>query len=182
MSGRTIPDAITHRGETGAIAGVHGTGLFGPAALGIGAAPIDGGRGHAASYLVDGDRLLLTGAVLGPTGPGGPPTLFGAGPDTSAVPPAGAAWVYTGLRVPVPFSGGLLAGADPVGHRFGDRVFHPHWTYGRLTELLFEDGRLVRADDRSGEDVRAHGAGLLADEDAPAPWIERRFALTYEPC
>jgi hypothetical protein len=136
-----------------ALAAFNGTGRFVPRVHGL--TPVSRCtalyRGFLCVYTVEQDRLFLD--TLNIYQDDIKPELFGVLPHTD---PNGIYWTsYRALGHPVSFTGGLLIGRDmdkKLSHHAGAHT--PAWLYRRVHELVFEDGRLVLAADRSREIAR----------------------------
>lgn len=113
-----------------------------------------------------------------------PPQLAGRsgrwqrkGPDFSSVR-------YSRLRIPVPFSGGVLACDGFISPLYVHMGFHPAWKFEHAEELIFERGQLVRRADVSRELARvrevltAHPLKPGTKDEVEA-WIARTFELDY---
>ncbi|MBA9002754.1 hypothetical protein [Thermomonospora cellulosilytica] len=152
MTGQ-IPDEVTYQGKSYALAGANGTGLFDPTALGLRVRPISTAcwRGYLAEYAIVDGALKLTGLRLGLDDER--PEVFGVLPDEPEDPeevhdllPDGSAGSadyvdpnpkYSGLDVPVPFTGGLLIGRDFDSGFYVHMGFQAGWKYADLHELIF---------------------------------------------
>lgn len=187
-----IPDTVELAGGRFAVAGVHGSGLFDPAEHGLQPAMISTAcwRGYVCSYAVVDDRLLLRQLQVGPGSTiGGQPVepgtqlLGGAASSVDSGPGAGC--TFPALDWPVPFTGGLLLGADFVPATYVHMGFHPAWKYARVVELLVDRGSVHARHDRSAEVAELREriqAGTADDPDrsrSGMSWIERTFTLDY---
>jgi hypothetical protein len=141
---------------------------------------------------VERDDLLLTQVHVGLRDENaerarrdeGPP-LFGVGPRYDE---QHWSFVYAPLEVPVSFTGGLLLGRDFIRDLYVHMGFHPGWKYREVHELVFEQGRLREAFDRSAA-MEAIRGSLKPTDLRPArdasraevqAWIEQTFSLRYE--
>ncbi|GAA2438162.1 hypothetical protein GCM10010191_61650 [Actinomadura vinacea] len=195
MTGQ-ISDEVTYRGKPYALTGANGTGLFDPASLGLRVRMISTAcwRGYVAGYAVLDDALKLTRLELGLDDR---PEVFGVRPDEPHDPeeaedsenflPPPRHPAYSGLDVPVPFTGGLLIGRDFDSSYYVHMGYQAGWKYEDLQELIFEDGRLVEAHDRSRTAARMREAAEgpespdRNDREAVRAWIRRSFSLDYDP-
>jgi hypothetical protein len=90
-----------------------------------------------------------------------------------------------GLWEMVPFTGGLLLGADFIGELYVHMGFHPAWNFRTVHELVLETGQVVEQHNRSErmEELRSHlaiaGDGLQS-EATLAEWIKQCFSLKYD--
>jgi hypothetical protein len=144
-----IEDVVVFGGRMYALVGVNGPGLFEPGEHGLQVHMTTPAcrRGYVCEYATQDERLVLTGLRLGLAEP--PARLFGA-----EVRMIGSAATYSPIRVPLPFSGGLLLGAAPRHDLDVLMRRHPVWKYTEILELLVDNGRLVDVFDRS--DLLAH--------------------------
>ena len=188
MTGQ-IPDEVRYEGCRYALTAVDGGDLFDPAAHGVQAGPLSTAcwRGFICTYSVEDGRLILERVEIGQSPEQREvPTLFGIQARTAT---AGAfhpgALVYRQLAAPVDFPGRLLIAAGPAEVGYLNMGFRPAWLYHRVYELVFHQGRLTSAHDRSAElaEVRrllgSDGVKPRSDEPTGA-WIERAFSLTFD--
>jgi hypothetical protein len=206
-----ISDSVVYRGKPHGIAGINGSGLFDPSGHGVRPVMISTAcwRGYYCTYEVADGTLLLTkvniglgeeDAALAERGEG--PKLFGVVPRRYTVHghstnvrtgEVRTSWessdfVIDSLRQPIPFSGGLLLGADFILELYVHMGFHPAWKFREVHEVLFEGGRVVKEADRSAEmaEFREMVAGRplepsdAEDREAMERWIERCFSLEYK--
>lgn len=147
-------------------------------------------RGWLVHYRVDArlwlDELMLDHAVSAPSAK--KPRL-GAGPAINGVAPRcdrerGFSSCYSGLGLLLDFGGGLLIGDGDACERPG-RGSPPAWNYMRLRELVFIDGHLIEAVDRSDiaaalrERERRFGDARRIMADPAADAWRRAFAYDY---
>ncbi|WP_147341223.1 hypothetical protein [Actinomadura logoneensis] len=138
-----------------ALAGQDGEGLFSPSALGLRPVPMSTAcwRGHVCEYTVLGGELVLTGLEMRVEGE--PPTVFGLAP----VHREGARGPrYQGLREPMRFTGRLVLGRELLSEWYVHMGFQSAWKYEEVRELVFDDGRLTEAHDRSEDAARRRRA------------------------
>ena len=185
-----VSDRVELAGETFAVAGVSGHGLFDPAAHGIEPRMISTGcwRGFHCVYRVTGDELHLgelrlgRGSQLGgvPVEPGG--VVLG-------VPAVleGGELVLRFATHPVAYDGTLLLGADVVDWTYVHMGYAPAWRFARVVELVVVAGRVTEVRDRSAEMAAIREgvkAGARPDPDGDRSdvrgWIARTFRLGYE--
>ena len=131
-----------------------GAGLFDPHALGVHPRSLSTAcwRGFHCLYEVTdaaiGLRELAIGLDAGDAAKaerGELPGLAGAVPEKDQR----SGHVYKSLAVKVPFTGGILLADGFIQNLYVHMGFHPAWKYREVHELLFEDGRLLHAQDRS---------------------------------
>jgi len=92
---------------------------------------------------------------------------------------------YERLAMPLDYTGGLLLGSGLM--RFVYMGHQPAWQYQQVYELVFEGGRLIAADDRSGAMSVVRARLQQADgppaadpsKDPISAWIERCFDRSY---
>jgi hypothetical protein len=200
-------DSVFYQGTHFSLAGINGSGLFDPADHGIKA---ESGctacyRGYICGYEVAEGMLFLSNLSIGleqKEGEGLPKILgktphqptYSAkkwNPETRTLEEVTEpTWFVevTDLHHPVPFNGGLLIGNDFVRSLYVHMGFHPAYTYRKVHELLFEDGRLVKEADRSLEmaeyraaiESTAQEPADLEDQERLRQWIEQRFSRHYK--
>lgn len=169
-----ISDTVIYHECAFALVGFSDDGLFDPEDIGLNVASRSTAcwRGYYCTYTIDDDLLLLTRLTPGldevawrfaEEGLG--PIVFGRLPrrdtlecfsidlETGAVQPADTwtEWYYADLEQPIPYSGGLLIGAEFIAEMFIHMGHHPAYNYRVVHELLFEQGRLAGATDRSAQ-------------------------------
>jgi hypothetical protein len=188
-----VPESIQYHGQAYSIAGKNGTGLFDPTQHGV--QPVGRctacWRGYYCSYSVDEQRLLLVALRLNADQPA--PTLFGVHPKPQMRSFRGhefRVWdaVYEPLRHAVPYTGGLLLARDFIQESYVHMGFHPAWKYREVHELVFRDGELEHAMDRSGQiaELRRERSnrplepGSLAAAAEMERWVEMCFNQEYE--
>jgi len=121
-----------------------------------------------------------------------PPAVMGVLPQLWSDSPIRA--FYEGIPHKIRFSGGLLGGegrhtAPGHGDAWAAIGRHPAWRYYFLVEFAFEEGRLIRSDDRSSEIDRVRqcvlGGTPTEVQDLIAPhleidtWIQQRLRPDY---
>ncbi len=185
-------DTVTYGGEDFSLAGISGEGLFNPwqhELRPVGACSACW-NGYLCFYSVDGGVLSLRKLLIWLADADGKmlvsvdecPSLFGVLPkklkkeDTFD-------WCYEPKEALVPFSGGLLLARGFISELYVHMGFHPAWKYREVHELIFEQGRLVSAADKSEEMARIReGArdplGPGRNED-PVGWIRKCFSREY---
>ncbi len=180
-------DSVRYRRKDFAIAGKNGKGLFDPSEHGMN--PVGKcsacWRGFLCSYRVDGKRLILEKLALHLDEPA--PMLFGVRPTPDQDEPALFDVRYEGLAYQVPYTGGLLLARGFIDGLYVHMGFHPAWKYREVHELIFADGELKTAADRSEEigdfraaiTTRALEPGPEANRSEIKRWIERCFSQEY---
>lgn len=185
-----ISDFARYQDREFAIAGVRGSERFDPEAYGI--EPIGKctacWRGFVSGYLIEADQLLLDELYLCLDTPA--EALFGVEP----VPIDDGIFdvKYEHLGHPESYTGGLLLARDFIDELYVHMGSHPAWKYREVHELIFEEGRLVSAVDRSAqlpelrEEIKhtPFGPPTTLDEALQLDrWIEsrvaQRFSLKY---
>src|SRR5262245_37177060 len=144
-------DSVTFEGEDYALAGTNGKGLFDPNNHGM--KPVGRcsacWRGFLCSYRVDGRCLLPAQLAVCLDEPAR--ALFGVMPRADEGEIHLFDVIYKGLGHRVPYSGGILLARNFIEELYVHMGFHPAWKYREVHELSFEDGRLVRAENRSDQ-------------------------------
>ena len=180
-----ISDSVKFEGRTYTLAGVNGTGLFEPEALGLHAVPMHTAcwRGFYCTYAVR-DRQLELEELRIHLEPPERTIILGAAPKKAS--DHGDA-EYEDMRAPIAFTGGLLIGDGFIREMYVHMGFHPAYKYRVVHELIFERGRLASATDQSAlmakirESLQGKplqpGAGV-SDEELEK-WIEGTFSLKY---
>lgn len=188
MTGQ-IPDEVRYDGCGYALTAFDGGDLFDPAAHGVQPGPLSTAcwRGFICTYSIEQGALILDRVEIGRSREQREvPTLFGIHARTAgakAFHPG--ALVFQQLAAPVDFSGRLLIAAGSAKVGYLNMGFRPAWLYHRVYELVFQQGRLTSAHDRSAElaGVRrllgSNGVKPRSDEPTGA-WIERAFSLTFD--
>lgn len=163
-----VSDSVCYQGEWYALAGVRPRrgALFDPSQYDLRVRPITTAcwRGYVCTYEVDDDRLELVSVDLGVSDP--PTELFGAPVSQGSFGSAR----YEPIRVPQPFDGGLLIASEFLPDLYVHMGFHQAWKYRHVLELIFADGHLTEAHDRSLDAVARRAAeGVLPRR----PWWRR---------
>lgn len=118
-------------------------------------------RGYVCAYDVVEGQLVLESLRISMSAADVPAeglTLFGR--PTSAMARAQGSsqnLSFEGLSQPIGFTGGLLLGAEPVSGFYLQLGFHPGWTFGRIHELVVEDGRVTLELNHSAAAARFRG-------------------------
>jgi len=96
--------------------------------------------------------------------------------------------VYKELNIQLPFTGGLLIAEGFIRELAVNMGYHPFWKFQSVLELIFENGKLQRAEDKSSvaKAIREEhlvsgvmGRRQLSDDSAVKTWIEESFSLNY---
>lgn len=188
-----INDKVFHKRISYSVAGISGFGLFDPQAYGIRTVSISTAcwRGYFVEYVIEEGCLLLTQVTLGLSvadevsakkmeGP----VLFKASPVRNE---HRWGWVYSGLREPISFTGGLLLADGFIRELYVHMGFHPAWKYRTVREVLFERGRMIEDFDRSSQikELRSRLSAqplqpkLHDDRARIAEWVEQCFSRDY---
>lgn len=190
-----MTDGITYEGESFQICGCNGPEFFDPKEHGLNPkAPSTACyRGWVGEYIVT-DRLLLRDLyvfhdaglpVKNKTANG--PVIGGVAP-TKPESWGGFNCFYKDLNFSTSFSGGLLIASGFVRELAVNMGYHPFLKYTRVIELLFEDGKLLEASDKSSvaQEIREKhlvpgflNRPSLSDDQAVMKWIEDSFSLRY---
>ena len=173
-------DLCFHRGTEFSVAGISGSGLFDPGSVGVKPVGFSSAcwRGYIAHYTVNDAKLFLTSLHIG-LPQGQPPRLFGVSPASTKW----LGWLYDGFQLPIAFTGGLLLASGFLKELYVHMGFHPPWKYERVSEVLFDAGRMVEEHDRSIQmaAVRtklSREEKQLHDQSIPR-WIEKCFSRDY---
>lgn len=182
-----VPEHVRINDTIYDLCGVRGEGLFDPAHHGIEpAAPHSAcWRGYVCGYAILDGRLVLDDLELWSD----PDRwrrnrqtldhLFG---ECLALDDERPGVDARGLAFPVPFTGGLLLGADFIEELYVHMGFHPACKYRHVLELTFENGRLLSQSDRSieMEEIRLReGRGDGKRSKDVVAWINDCFRIDY---
>jgi hypothetical protein len=184
-----VHDLVTHGDTTYSLVGVDGEGLFDPADHGVEVVSASTAcwRGFACTYAVVGGGLRLVALEaqvpeeLLEDAARRLPDVFGVAPTPSRV----CGPLYDRLDRAVVFTGGLLLGDGFLRDLYRHMGFHPAWKYERVVELLFTDGGLTGAHDRSAEMAAFRdriSAGEVQEPDGRpggVDWVRRTFTRDY---
>jgi hypothetical protein len=192
-----IGDVFMYQDREFDLAGISEGEMFSPEQLGI--SPVGYStccyRGYQAVFAVHEGRLVLKtlNASLYTDGPTRPESLVG--PTIQGVKPTHDEEdhlfnnIYENINYPLTYSGGVLIADDFISELYEHMGFHPPWKYKVVWELVFEDGRLLKAVDCSERMTevrerllsRADDHGESEDQtDALYAWIQQSFDRTYE--
>ncbi len=145
MTDQILDKLIYHEYEC-PIFGINGEGYFSPKNWGITTVSISTAcyRGHYLRYACADDILLLNEMTIC-TIDDCYPEIAGVRPFVNFREEIWHARTYSGLKIGVPFTGGLVVGQDygpPVGD---NRGFPGYWSsYRTLCELIFSEGHLIK--------------------------------------
>jgi hypothetical protein len=138
---------VKYRGKTYDLVSMNGTRLFDPAGHGVKSSGIcRAWRGIVCIYAVHDRHLLLDALVFNLDGSA--PPLFGVTPKPHEGWTSYFNAIYDGLAHPLPYSGGLLLGADDVDELCIPLTFHFAASYREIRELQFCRGELTEEGDR----------------------------------
>jgi hypothetical protein len=188
-----IPDIFFYKGKPYELAGISGTSeLFNPAAYDM--QPVGTctacWRGYQCGYAIgDNGQLILRdfsvslGRSKATPGVSQPvPILFGVKPTADREKESWFNVSYKEMSGPIPYTGGLLIADDFIRELYVHMGFHPAWKYRDVHELIFENGLLKSATDRS-EQMAQLREGM---NQSPEPdfkdigaWVEKCFSLKY---
>lgn len=181
-------DLVTWRGDSYALVGVEGDGLFSleDHGLSVVATSTANWRGCVVEYEIQADQLRVQNLrqVGLPTHERDDPLrVVGIKADEDSM----GGHKFVGLDLDLAFTGRiLLAREQASGLPFRHMGLPPAWRFEEVWDLRLEAGRVVEATDLS-ERVRQLREAILAG-DAPDPsgdpdddgWIERQFELDIE--
>jgi hypothetical protein len=182
-----FPDSVKYRGKSYSLAGRNGSGLFDPTAHGL--TPVGKctacWRGFVCTYAVEGGHLLLDSLSICLNASA--PALFGILPKPEEGQFRLFDAIYEGLAQRVPYTGGLLLADDFIEELYVHMGFHPAWKYREVHELIFRDGELIHAADRSAlmaelrrkMSNRPREPGVGATRAEIARWVEECFNQEY---
>jgi hypothetical protein len=96
-------------------------------------------------------------------------------------------YAYRKMRLPIPFTGGLLIGRDFLQDLYVRMGFAPAWKFRDVRELLFKNGKLTAAKNRSVQmrhfrEEMSHpdlGPDDPDNRQSVEAWIKRTFSLDY---
>jgi hypothetical protein len=158
-----IMDSFDYKGASYDLVGCDGTGLVHPEMFGMRPSMIHTGcyRGYFARYAFEEDNLFLKEMTVGPvftliffqrrwkTIQGALPTLGQGGAEGAAV--------YSGLSLPVPFTGRLLLARDFAREHYVHMGFQKPSAYETLVLLKLQGGKVTEARDLSEDNARRRG-------------------------
>lgn len=177
-------DQFEYSGNDYSLAGIKGNALFDPIHYGI--KPISSNsacwRGYVCKYLLEEQRLYLKELVVNAREK--PVPILKHQPHAIQ---GFFDFAYRRMRLPIAFTGGLLIGRDFLQDLYIHMGFAPAWKFRDVRELLFEDGKLVRARDRSlqmrqfREEMRDRNLGPENPDSKQSidEWVKRTFSLNY---
>ncbi|MDX2438021.1 MAG: hypothetical protein QNL88_13340 [Acidobacteriota bacterium] len=182
-----VPDSVRIDSTNFDICGVRGEGLFDPEIHHIEAAAPDTAcwRGFICGYVIANGTLVLDKLELWSEpdrwrhNRQALERLFGEDLALDDEHP----WIdQRGLAHLVPFTGGLLLGADFVEELYVHMGFHPAYKYRQVLEVTFETGHLLSQSDRSieMEEIRLReGRGDGKRSKDVVAWINDCFRTDY---
>lgn len=195
-----IDDTITYLGNEFAIAGIEQGSLFDPHDHNIKPTIISSACWHGffCRYEIAGDILRLDRLWVGLEASDREAAFADAGPLFQGRLPSydqdERCFRYDQLALAIKYSGGLLLGSGFIWELNAHTGFHPAWAYQQVYELLFEQGRLITAEDLSNtmSEIRmrrsqvrtqtSDSARPISDAEREAgfrEWIERCFDRSY---
>jgi hypothetical protein len=139
-------------------------------------------QGYICGYRIIDSELILVQLTVNDSADQYP-SIGGVAPDRENQFKVG---VYSGLRVPCGYTGGLLLGRGFIQGLYVHMGFHPAWKFAEVWELIFDRGRVVTFSDRSAkmaairEDLTTTPLG--PDSDRPKDierWIRDSFDQRY---
>ncbi|MCJ7754489.1 MAG: hypothetical protein MUP13_07980 [Thermoanaerobaculales bacterium] len=182
-----VPDTVRINGTNYDLCGVRGEGLFDPKFHGIETSAPNSAcwRGCICGYAISNDHLVLDTLQLWSEPDRWRSNrqildrFFG---DYLALDDE-QPWINAkGLALLVPFTGGLLLGADFIEELYVQMGFHPAYKYQHVLELTFETGQLLSQSDRSieMEEIRLReGRGDGKRSKDVVAWINDCFRTDY---
>lgn len=191
-----IHDEFMLKGKDYSIVGVNGRALFEPQQYGLEPVSLCSAcwRGFYCKYTLVNERLLLDTLYISTsdkvtsdlkTRLG--PELFGIKPSKPEERFSWFEYCYSGLNLPVNFTGGLLIANGFINEFYVHMGFHPAWKFKKVYEMLFQDGVNIELLDISQkiEVIRAkmREQPLEPGDDAKLrdleKWISSCFSLDY---
>jgi hypothetical protein len=167
-----------------AVAGIKGAPLFDPAGYDLQPAASNSAciRGFLCKYALRDGRLVLYELFLNADET--PAPIHGCPPMATQ---GFFDYAYRKMRLPIPFTGGLLIGRDFLQDLYVRMGFAPAWKFRDVRELLFKAGKLTSARNRSLEMRRFREEMCHPDLGPENPdsrqsveaWIKRTFSLEY---
>ena len=97
-------------------------------------------------------------------------------------------YTYENIRLPIPFTGGLLVAKDFIWDLYIHMGFHPAWKYRNVHELLFDNGKSIKATDVSNR-IKEIRDELIKEPLQPGShrhpneimeWIKSIFSRDYK--
>jgi hypothetical protein len=190
-----ISDGVFFEGTQFALCGCNGNELFEPTRYGLipTMASTACYRGWMSEYSVAEELLLQDLYVFHDAGLPAK-NRRPNGPTINSIPPispnslCGFNCLYKDLNLPIPFTGGLLLGDGFVKQSGFNMGFHPYWRYESVIELIFENGKLSRAEDKSSIALEVRnkhlvsgvlGINEIVGDKEVTRWIEQSFSLSY---
>jgi len=173
---------VVYQGRELSLAGVKGEGLFDPTDHGLKPVMISTAcwRGFVCTYEVVEVRLRLRDLEIGLDDD--QVELCGRRPQRERF----GGQRFTELAHPVPFTGGLLLADGFIQELYVHMGFHPAWKFEVVHELIFADGELTSAADRSREiaqlrqEIAHRSLGPEGgDRQTIQAWVERTFQRDY---
>ncbi len=178
------------------LCGVNGTKLIEPTLLGLKPEMTSTAcyRGWLAEYSI-GDQIQLAdlyvfhdaGIPARNRKPNGP-VINGVSPQEPNSP-LDFNCLYKGLNLPLSYTGGLLLGKDLVRDLLANMGFHTFWKFEEVYELIFQNGQLLSAVDKSqiAREIREQhlvkgflGHPDIRREKKVLEWIKQSFSLRYQ--
>lgn len=187
-----VPDRFTYNQKQYSLAGVNGTGLFSPSDHGMKLTSPHTAcwRGFVAHYDVREKALRMESLAVWSDEAETLPLLMYGAPlrlrEGEVEDPLEGSYsgAYENCPEPVPFTGGILLADGFISELYEHMGYHPAWKFQEVHELVFEEGRLVKASDRSAQaqEYRERQAGTRPKFTSAAEhmaWIADTFDLRY---
>lgn len=180
-------DTVHFKGNSYALAGISGGGLFEPAEHGL--EPYSTctacWAGYLCEYAVRDNTLVLKQLSINLKEP--LPVLFGVSPVPDDTEYELFSSIYKNVNHKLPFSGGLLLADDFIEELYVHMGFHPAWKYRVVHELIFHEGDLIEHHDRSDQMREVREQAAAADEPGNTSrkkdmldWIRKSFSRRYD--
>lgn len=182
-----IPDTLLLQDQQLSIVGANGNSLFDPYDLSL--LPVSRitscWRGYVCEYKLLYNKFLLNKLQI---------NLDGEGPSINDVKPVFSVEkrdvfnnTYHQLKLPVDFTGGLLAAGEFIRDLYVHMGFHPAWKYKTVFELILSHGYVIETRDvsRRMEEIRNEMVksplqpGVNASKEQIEEWVASTFKLNY---
>jgi hypothetical protein len=200
MTGQ-VSDTILVYDKLYDVCGIHGELPFAAESLGVAPVPPNTAcwRGYVNRYRIFHRRLVLEQLSLWlSSGSAAPadraqllrgPSINGVEPRLTPITDDMAENFYEGIRLELPFTGGILAGRGFLRQLYVHMGFPPAWKFQNVYEAIFEKGKLKRLHDVSTQMETIRSRMLqwplqpAADQGGQAEltaWIASTFELDYD--
>lgn len=189
-------DSALFQGKQFLVCGTNGPKLVEPSLMGLNPAMASTAsyRGWTADYFID-DHIQLKDLYVFHDAGHPIKNRNANGPIINGVSPQdldsylGFNCHYKDLNLPISFTGGLLLGKDLIRSLLANMGYHPFWKFEEVHELIFQEGKLLSAIDKSQiantirqqhlvKGVFRHQS--VSTEQEVSEWIAQSFSLKYQ--